>query len=137
VFLVEFEFGWAIRVPTLRGFGAGLGLVWLCVFVCPWIRCLWKNMEEVTEGVANLNVQDDTHKKNRIQVSNTKKPLFFYVNLAKVNHHTSLRHYSFSFPLTQQHDFYLVGSWLFFIHQHLLPCWASFQGMPGGCSVEV
>jgi len=83
VFLVEFEFGWAIRVPTLRGFGAGLGLVWLCVFLCPWIRCLWKNMEEVTEGVANLNVQDDTHKKNRIQVSNTKKPLFFYVNLAK------------------------------------------------------
>ena len=26
----------------------------------------------------------ETHKKNRIQVSNTKKPLFFYVNLAKV-----------------------------------------------------
>ncbi|CAL5339788.1 unnamed protein product [Camellia sinensis] len=25
----------------------------------------------------------DIHKKNRIQVSNTKKPLFFYVNLAK------------------------------------------------------
>ncbi|KAG2239340.1 hypothetical protein Bca52824_091850 [Brassica carinata] len=25
----------------------------------------------------------ETHKKNRIQVSNTKKPLFFYVNLAK------------------------------------------------------
>ncbi|CAA7025978.1 unnamed protein product [Microthlaspi erraticum] len=25
----------------------------------------------------------DTQKKNRIQVSNTKKPLFFYVNLAK------------------------------------------------------
>ncbi|CAN8269682.1 unnamed protein product [Cochlearia groenlandica] len=25
----------------------------------------------------------DSHKKNRIQVSNTKKPLFFYVNLAK------------------------------------------------------
>jgi len=39
-------------------------------------------MEEVTEGVANLGVYD-THKKNRIQVSNTKKPLFFYVNLAK------------------------------------------------------
>uniref|UniRef100_A0A0E0G3F5 DNA/RNA-binding protein Alba-like domain-containing protein n=1 Tax=Oryza nivara TaxID=4536 RepID=A0A0E0G3F5_ORYNI len=31
-------------------------------------------MEEVTEAA---------HKKNRIQVSNTKKPLFFYVNLAK------------------------------------------------------
>lgn len=26
----------------------------------------------------------ETQKKNRIQVSNTKKPLFFYVNLAKV-----------------------------------------------------
>ncbi|KAL0675664.1 hypothetical protein Bca4012_003645 [Brassica carinata] len=25
----------------------------------------------------------ESHKKNRIQVSNTKKPLFFYVNLAK------------------------------------------------------
>ncbi|XP_057958186.1 uncharacterized protein At2g34160-like [Malania oleifera] len=25
----------------------------------------------------------DSHKKNRIQVSNTKKPLFFYLNLAK------------------------------------------------------
>jgi len=39
-------------------------------------------MEEVTERVANLAI-NDTHKKNRIQVSNTKKPLFFYVNLAK------------------------------------------------------
>lgn len=27
---------------------------------------------------------NESHKKNRIQVSNTKKPLFFYVNLAKV-----------------------------------------------------
>lgn len=26
----------------------------------------------------------EPQKKNRIQVSNTKKPLFFYVNLAKV-----------------------------------------------------
>jgi hypothetical protein len=40
-------------------------------------------MEEVTERVANLAL-NDIHKKNRIQVSNTKKPLFFYVNLAKV-----------------------------------------------------
>ncbi|XP_078176779.1 alba DNA/RNA-binding protein [Carex rostrata] len=39
-------------------------------------------MEEVTEAVTNLNISE-THKKNRIQVSNTKKPLFFYVNLAK------------------------------------------------------
>jgi hypothetical protein len=41
-------------------------------------------MEEVTEAVSNLNISE-AHKKNRIQVSNTKKPLFFYVNLAKVS----------------------------------------------------
>ncbi|KAG0502361.1 hypothetical protein HPP92_002433 [Vanilla planifolia] len=41
----------------------------------------WK-MEEVTDAVNNLSL-NDSHKKNRIQVSNTKKPLFFYVNLAK------------------------------------------------------
>ncbi|KAJ0030531.1 hypothetical protein Pint_13053 [Pistacia integerrima] len=40
-------------------------------------------MEEVTEGVNNINLSADLIKKNRIQVSNTKKPLFFYVNLAK------------------------------------------------------
>ncbi|CAI9100164.1 OLC1v1037104C1 [Oldenlandia corymbosa var. corymbosa] len=48
-------------------------------------------MEEVTEGVNNINIAGgggdggggDLQKKNRIQVSNTKKPLFFYVNLAK------------------------------------------------------
>jgi hypothetical protein len=50
-------------------------------------------MEEVTEAVNNLTIAEgaagaapaaEGHKKNRIQVSNTKKPLFFYVNLAKV-----------------------------------------------------
>ncbi|KAG8487303.1 hypothetical protein CXB51_021005 [Gossypium anomalum] len=45
-------------------------------------------MEGITEGVNNLNIMDSSasnnnNKKNRIQVSNTKKPLFFYVNLAK------------------------------------------------------
>nr|GMC65230.1 Alba domain-containing protein [Ipomoea batatas] len=47
-------------------------------------------MEEITEGVNNINISGgggggggDLQKKNRIQVSNTKKPLFFYVNLAK------------------------------------------------------
>ncbi|WVZ77439.1 hypothetical protein U9M48_025303 [Paspalum notatum var. saurae] len=50
-------------------------------------------MEEVTEAVNNLSISGggaatgaggaEGHKKNRIQVSNTKKPLFFYVNLAK------------------------------------------------------
>ncbi|KAK7255261.1 hypothetical protein RIF29_28668 [Crotalaria pallida] len=39
-------------------------------------------MEAITEGVNNINISDN-YKKNRIQVSNTKKPLFFYVNLAK------------------------------------------------------
>lgn len=42
-------------------------------------------MEELSEGVNNMNISGgDLQKKNRIQVSNTKKPLFFYVNLAKV-----------------------------------------------------
>jgi len=44
-------------------------------------------MEGITEGVHNININNnnsDSYKKNRIQVSNTKKPLFFYVNLAKV-----------------------------------------------------
>ncbi|KAJ8643120.1 hypothetical protein MRB53_004868 [Persea americana] len=41
-------------------------------------------MEEITEGVNNININiSGSPKKNRIQVSNTKKPLFFYVNLAK------------------------------------------------------
>lgn len=32
----------------------------------------------------NTNHGVESPKKNKIQVSNTKKPLFFYVNLAKV-----------------------------------------------------
>ncbi|XWS17156.1 hypothetical protein CRYUN_Cryun33cG0044200 [Craigia yunnanensis] len=40
-------------------------------------------MEEITQSVNNINLGADSHKKNQIQVSNTKKPLFFYVNLAK------------------------------------------------------
>ncbi|KAG5602057.1 hypothetical protein H5410_033427 [Solanum commersonii] len=39
-------------------------------------------MEELAEGVSNLNLVN-SQRKNRIQVSNTKKPLFFYVNLSK------------------------------------------------------
>ncbi|KAI3961062.1 hypothetical protein MKW92_038214 [Papaver armeniacum] len=36
------------------------------------------------EGAIISNGEGESHyKKNRIQVSNTKKPLFFYVNLAK------------------------------------------------------
>nr|VDC92549.1 unnamed protein product [Brassica oleracea] len=31
----------------------------------------------------SMKATAESHKKNRIQVSNTKKPLFFYVNLAK------------------------------------------------------
>ena len=41
-------------------------------------------MEKITEAVHNISIANDPHKKNHIQVSNTKKPLFFYVNLAKV-----------------------------------------------------
>ncbi|XP_073295758.1 uncharacterized protein At2g34160-like [Primulina huaijiensis] len=39
-------------------------------------------MEEITEGVNKMNIVE-FQKKNRIQVSHTKKPLFFYVNLTK------------------------------------------------------
>ena len=39
-------------------------------------------VEEITKRVGNMDL-NDVHKKNRIQVSNTKKPLFFYVNLTK------------------------------------------------------
>lgn len=40
----------------------------------------------VPQAQVQAQAQDigDLQKKNRIQVSNTKKPLFFYVNLAKV-----------------------------------------------------
>ncbi|KAL2619861.1 hypothetical protein R1flu_000066 [Riccia fluitans] len=34
-------------------------------------------------GVGSVGLGFESHEKNRIQVSNTKKPLFFYVNLAK------------------------------------------------------
>ncbi|CAM8911496.1 unnamed protein product [Rhodiola kirilowii] len=40
-------------------------------------------MEEITEKVNNISIDENSQKRNRIQVSNTKKPLFFYVNLAK------------------------------------------------------
>ncbi|PSS01133.1 DNA/RNA-binding protein Alba-like protein [Actinidia chinensis var. chinensis] len=39
-------------------------------------------MESITEGVQKMNMSE-SQKRNLIQVSNTKKPLFFYVNLAK------------------------------------------------------
>ncbi|KAI5669581.1 hypothetical protein M9H77_19434 [Catharanthus roseus] len=39
-------------------------------------------MEGITEGVNKMNISEN-QKRNRIQVSNTKKSLFFYVNLAK------------------------------------------------------
>lgn len=45
-------------------------------------------MEAITEGVKKVNINNtDNQKRNRIQVSNTKKSLFFYVNLAKVPHY--------------------------------------------------
>jgi len=42
-------------------------------------------VEKLTAAVVNNNngTPNENYKKNRIQVSNTKKPLFFYVNLAK------------------------------------------------------
>ena len=62
---------------------------WLCL-VCRVKKkrvlavSVFGGMENLTKGVNNMNISDSSNKKNRIQVSNTKKPLFFYVNLAKV-----------------------------------------------------
>ncbi|KAL3698157.1 hypothetical protein R1sor_012233 [Riccia sorocarpa] len=39
--------------------------------------------EVPSSGVNSVLLGFESHEKNRIQVSNTKKPLFFYVNLAK------------------------------------------------------
>ncbi|KAL5975805.1 hypothetical protein ACLOJK_020133 [Asimina triloba] len=60
-----------------------IDFVFLIFCYCCW--CWGSAMEVITEGVNNVNIAatGDAHKKNRIQVSNTKKPLFFYVNLAK------------------------------------------------------
>ncbi|XP_042029962.1 uncharacterized protein At2g34160-like [Salvia splendens] len=42
------------------------------------------NDNVIANASANVNLNGNENlKKNRIQVSNTKKPLFFYVNLAK------------------------------------------------------
>eukprot|EP00271_Cylindrocystis_brebissonii_P007346 TRINITY_DN20737_c0_g1_i1.p2 TRINITY_DN20737_c0_g1~~TRINITY_DN20737_c0_g1_i1.p2 ORF type:complete len:134 (-),score=30.32 TRINITY_DN20737_c0_g1_i1:756-1157(-) len=40
-------------------------------------------MADIASAPVPPPVVEDTSRKNRIQVSNTKKPLFFYVNLAK------------------------------------------------------
>ncbi|KAJ8535494.1 hypothetical protein K7X08_023214 [Anisodus acutangulus] len=39
-------------------------------------------MEGITEGINSMAISEP-QKKNRIQVSNTKRSIFFYVNLAK------------------------------------------------------
>ncbi|WZZ35298.1 hypothetical protein YC2023_018699 [Brassica napus] len=49
------------------------------------------NTGSCTEHIPEINIillpaKTETHKKNMIQVSNTKKPLFFYVNLAPSLH---------------------------------------------------
>ena len=41
-------------------------------------------MVNLTKGLNNMNISDSYNKKNQIQVSDTKKPLFFYINFAKV-----------------------------------------------------
>ncbi|CAN6847033.1 unnamed protein product [Brassica oleracea] len=49
------------------------------------------NTGSCTDHIPEINIillpaKTETHKKNMIQVSNTKKPLFFYVNLAPSLH---------------------------------------------------
>jgi hypothetical protein len=89
-------------------------------------------VEEITEGVRNLAVEGEPaaaaaaaggggegaqrraagSSSNRIQVSNTKKPLFFYVNLAKVCHSTRLA--SSPCPSREQQRF-LLTDWIGFV----------------------
>jgi len=66
--------------------------------------------------IQNTNDHEiESPKKNRIQVSNTKKPLFFYVNLAKVisicsSSSSSFNSLSKTFILSilsQKHSFFL------------------------------
>lgn len=47
-------------------------------------------------------------KKNRIQVSNTKKPLFFYLNLAKVPR-SKIFYFYFIWIFEVYVDMYIVG----------------------------
>lgn len=66
----------------------------------------------VTSPASNLIISAttavETQKKNRIQVSNTKKPLFFYVNLAKVVQ---------KYPLIYHNNGFLVSKQPFFIYE--------------------
>lgn len=39
-------------------------------------------MEDINEAMVNMSLNDN-NQKNRIQISNTKQPLIFYVNLVK------------------------------------------------------
>ena len=64
-------------------------------------------MEGITEGVNSMSLGVDTQKKNRIQVSHTKKPLFFYVNLAKVQNRY-LRNDVLSLEAMDSTCFYIV-----------------------------
>lgn len=52
---------------------------------------------------------DAVAQKNRIQVSSTKKPLFFYINLAKVLSRMILLHVYLSFPDLPLSDWILVS----------------------------
>lgn len=66
----------------------------------------------VTSPASNLIISAttavETQKKNRIQVSNTKKPLFFYVNLAKVVQ---------KYPLIYHNNGFLVSKQPYFIYE--------------------
>lgn len=57
--------------------------------------------QAVMVKVEEVKVAEEVHKKNRIQVSNTKKPLFFYLNLAKVYPSFLFHSYCFQFLFIQ------------------------------------
>jgi len=47
-----------------------------------WKRGGRQDMEDINEAMVNMSLNDN-NQKNRIQISNTKQPLIFYVNLVK------------------------------------------------------
>ena len=112
------------NISHLAVLGLGFLELFCAILSSSWAAKVIESMEEITGGLANVNIAD-AHKKNRIQVSNTKKPLFFYVNLAKVEKSTKehtfrmmtiVACYSFSFCLFFLRQFLCFSHCIFFCY---------------------
>lgn len=70
-------------------------------------------LEEKNNTKSNSTMMMMDEKRNRIQVSNTKRPLFFYLNLAKVLSFFLFRHCPRKEMHTKKTCFF-AGKWKFF-----------------------